>query len=72
MGRIRLQWSRVWSVLGEHFTKMGCSGDDSVGIRGGNFINLNLICIFALGFFSSRSSACRLLFRLVIKSFKFS
>ena len=32
MGRIRLQWSRVWSVLGEHFTKMGCSEDDSVGI----------------------------------------
>lgn len=32
MGRIRLQWSRVWSVLGEHFTKMGCSNDDSVGM----------------------------------------
>ena len=31
MGRIRLQWSRVWSVLGEHFTKMGCSENDSVG-----------------------------------------
>ena len=27
MGRIRLQWSRVWSVLGEHFTKTGCSTD---------------------------------------------
>ncbi|CBY35510.1 unnamed protein product [Oikopleura dioica] len=30
MGRIRLQWSRVWSVLGEHFTKTGCSTDESI------------------------------------------
>ncbi|CAG5091625.1 Oidioi.mRNA.OKI2018_I69.PAR.g13169.t1.cds [Oikopleura dioica] len=30
MGRIRLQWSRVWSVLGEHFTKTGCSEDESI------------------------------------------
>ena len=30
MGRIRLQWSRVWSVLGEHFTKTGCSENDVI------------------------------------------
>ena len=30
LGRIRLQWSRVWSVLGEHFTKSGCSNDDAI------------------------------------------
>lgn len=22
MGRIRLQWSRIWNVLGEHFNKV--------------------------------------------------
>lgn len=22
MGRIRLQWSRIWAVLGEHFNKV--------------------------------------------------
>lgn len=25
MGRIRLQWSRVWQVIGEHFDRVGCS-----------------------------------------------
>ena len=25
MGRIRLQWSRIWQVLGEHFNMVGCS-----------------------------------------------
>ena len=25
MGRIRLQWSRIWQVLGEHFNLVGCS-----------------------------------------------
>ena len=25
MGRIRLQWSRIWQVLGEHFYLVGCS-----------------------------------------------
>ena len=30
MGRIRLQWSRVWSVLGEHFTKTGCAENDVI------------------------------------------
>ena len=30
MGRIRLQWSRVWSVLGDHFTKTGCCNDDAI------------------------------------------
>ena len=53
MGRIRLQWSRVWSVLGEHFTKMGCSGDDSVGncslqVPGTVLINYKLLFIIDL------------------------
>lgn len=25
MGRIRLQWSRIWQVLGEHFNQVGCN-----------------------------------------------
>lgn len=25
MGRIRLQWSRIWQVLGDHFDTVGCS-----------------------------------------------
>ncbi|XP_050461489.1 brefeldin A-inhibited guanine nucleotide-exchange protein 2 [Cataglyphis hispanica] len=25
MGRIRLQWSRIWQVLGDHFDRVGCS-----------------------------------------------
>jgi Sec7-like guanine-nucleotide exchange factor len=25
MGRIRLQWSRIWQILGEHFNLVGCS-----------------------------------------------
>lgn len=25
MGRIRLQWSRIWAVLGDYFNKVGCS-----------------------------------------------
>lgn len=25
MGRIRLQWSRIWQVIGEHFDRVGCS-----------------------------------------------
>ncbi|XP_023318748.1 brefeldin A-inhibited guanine nucleotide-exchange protein 1 isoform X2 [Trichogramma pretiosum] len=25
MGRIRLQWSRIWQVVGEHFDRVGCS-----------------------------------------------
>ena len=25
MGRIRLQWSRIWQVLGDHFNLVGCS-----------------------------------------------
>ncbi|XP_014206228.1 brefeldin A-inhibited guanine nucleotide-exchange protein 1 isoform X2 [Copidosoma floridanum] len=28
MGRIRLQWSRIWAVIGEHFDRVGCSGQD--------------------------------------------
>ncbi|CAF1154793.1 unnamed protein product [Rotaria sordida] len=25
MGRIRLQWSRIWEIIGEHFNKVACS-----------------------------------------------
>ncbi|CAF4312114.1 unnamed protein product, partial [Rotaria sp. Silwood2] len=25
MGRIRLQWSRIWEIVGEHFNKVACS-----------------------------------------------
>ena len=24
MGRIRLEWSNIWSILGEHFNQVGC------------------------------------------------
>ncbi|XP_054711883.1 brefeldin A-inhibited guanine nucleotide-exchange protein 1-like [Uloborus diversus] len=30
MGRIRLQWSRIWEVLGDHFNKVGCSPVEDV------------------------------------------
>lgn len=30
MGRIRLQWSRLWSVLGDHFNKVGCSNNEEI------------------------------------------
>ncbi|XP_059050657.1 brefeldin A-inhibited guanine nucleotide-exchange protein 1 [Achroia grisella] len=30
MGRIRLQWSRIWQVLGDHFNKVGCSGNEDI------------------------------------------
>uniref|UniRef100_A0A4D5RY68 Putative guanine nucleotide exchange factor n=1 Tax=Ixodes scapularis TaxID=6945 RepID=A0A4D5RY68_IXOSC len=30
MGRIRLQWSRIWEVLGEHFNRVGCSPSEDV------------------------------------------
>lgn len=30
MGRIRLQWSRIWEVLGEHFDRVGCSPSEDV------------------------------------------
>lgn len=30
MGRIRLQWSRIWQVLGEHFNAVGCSKNEDV------------------------------------------
>ncbi|XP_030763056.1 brefeldin A-inhibited guanine nucleotide-exchange protein 1 [Sitophilus oryzae] len=30
MGRIRLQWSRIWQVLGEHFNTVGCSKNEEV------------------------------------------
>ena len=30
MGRIRLQWSRLWAVLGDHFNKVGCSNNEEI------------------------------------------
>lgn len=30
MGRIRLQWSRIWEVLGNHFNRVGCSENEKV------------------------------------------
>ncbi|CAM1303761.1 ARFGEF1 (predicted) [Pycnogonum litorale] len=30
MGRIRLQWSRIWEVLGDHFNKVGCSPNEDI------------------------------------------
>ncbi|KAL0271750.1 UNVERIFIED_CONTAM: hypothetical protein PYX00_008747 [Menopon gallinae] len=32
MGRIRLQWSRIWQVLGEHFNKVGCNANEDIAI----------------------------------------
>ncbi|MBN3281274.1 BIG1 protein, partial [Polyodon spathula] len=32
MGRIRLQWSRIWEVIGDHFNKVGCSPNEDVAI----------------------------------------
>lgn len=30
MGRIRLQWSRIWQVLGDHFNTVGCNTNEEV------------------------------------------
>ncbi len=30
MGRIRLQWTRIWHVIGEHFNKAGCNPNEQV------------------------------------------
>lgn len=30
MGRIRLQWSRIWQVLGEHFNAVGCNPREDI------------------------------------------
>lgn len=32
MDRIRLQWSRIWSILGEHFNRVGCQQNEEVAI----------------------------------------
>uniref|UniRef100_A0A8C7JD07 ARF guanine nucleotide exchange factor 1 n=1 Tax=Oncorhynchus kisutch TaxID=8019 RepID=A0A8C7JD07_ONCKI len=32
MGRIRLQWSRIWEVIGDHFNKVGCNSNEDVAI----------------------------------------
>ncbi|KAL5280004.1 ARFGEF1.2 family protein [Megaselia abdita] len=30
MGRIRLQWSRIWQILGEHFNTVGCNSNEEI------------------------------------------
>ncbi|XP_053693432.1 brefeldin A-inhibited guanine nucleotide-exchange protein 1 [Sabethes cyaneus] len=30
MGRIRLQWSRIWQILGEHFNAVGCNSNEEI------------------------------------------
>lgn len=30
MSRIRLQWSRIWEVLGDHFNKVGCNQNEEI------------------------------------------
>lgn len=30
MNRIRLEWSRIWAVLGDHFNKCGCNPNEDV------------------------------------------
>lgn len=32
MNRIRLQWSRIWHVVGDHFNKVGCNPNEDVAI----------------------------------------
>ncbi|KAA0195994.1 hypothetical protein HAZT_HAZT000786 [Hyalella azteca] len=32
MGRIRLQWSRIWEVLGGHFNKVGCNPNEDIAV----------------------------------------
>lgn len=30
MGRIRLQWSRIWQILGDHFNTVGCNLNEEI------------------------------------------
>ncbi|XP_071835614.1 brefeldin A-inhibited guanine nucleotide-exchange protein 1-like isoform X2 [Apostichopus japonicus] len=30
MGRVRVQWSRIWAILGDHFNKVGCNPNEEV------------------------------------------
>lgn len=32
LNRVRLQWSRMWEVLGDHFNKAGCSPNEEIAI----------------------------------------
>lgn len=32
MGRIRLQWSRIWHVIGDHFNKIGCYPNEEIAL----------------------------------------
>uniref|UniRef100_A0A8C0DU32 SEC7 domain-containing protein n=1 Tax=Balaenoptera musculus TaxID=9771 RepID=A0A8C0DU32_BALMU len=33
MGRIRLQWSRIWEVIGDHFNKVGCNPNEDLSMK---------------------------------------
>lgn len=44
MGRIRLQWSRIWEIVGDHFNKVG---------KLSRFEMLILLDLFLLGCLSS-------------------
>ncbi|KAL5248280.1 hypothetical protein ACHWQZ_G017457 [Mnemiopsis leidyi] len=30
MGRIRIEWSKIWHVIGDHFNKVGCSPNEEI------------------------------------------
>ncbi|XP_072016825.1 brefeldin A-inhibited guanine nucleotide-exchange protein 1-like [Amphiura filiformis] len=30
MGRVRVQWSRIWAILGDHFNRVGCNHNEDV------------------------------------------
>ena len=32
MQRIRLEWSHIWAVMGEHFNKVGCVANNVISI----------------------------------------
>lgn len=34
MGRIRMEWSRLWAILGEHFNQVGCHPNPAVSAFG--------------------------------------
>eukprot|EP00117_Sycon_ciliatum_P018371 scpid7307/ scgid0207/ Brefeldin A-inhibited guanine nucleotide-exchange protein 2 len=32
MGRIRLEWSRIWAIIGEYFNRVGCHSNEDVAV----------------------------------------
>jgi len=75
MNRIRLEWSNLWDILGEHFHKVSPSGSTLVNIR---FITVYFqvcchnnphVAIFALD--SLRQLAMRFLEKEELPHFKF-